>query len=157
MNINRIILVVGGVALGIIILTFLVGFIWSWNVERRHENGIFSSGYLPAKPLNGFYQGNTQTKSDWKGKEFDSANSSGINIFGNAKRYTFKTSEAKSLHSKQQVLKIDYDQPGNPWWLKFVVDELVQVAPDKFQGKVYLRVLPGVSFTLTYFELKGGI
>jgi hypothetical protein len=41
----------------------------------------------------------------------------------------------------------------NPWWLRRVLDEIVQVGPDHFLGKVHLRWGP-THLTVGYFELR---
>lgn len=93
-------------------------------------------------------------QTTWQGKEFFATSNTGINNFSDGQRYKFKTYKAKSISSDKQVLKIDYDIPGNPFWIRRIVDELVEVEPGKYQGKVYLRYLPGLTFTLTYFTLE---
>jgi hypothetical protein len=152
-HIAKISVIISCVLLGFALLLITGGLLWSFRAERRSENQQFQAGKLPSAALDGFYKGNTQAKTNWRGKKFDDATKTGINIFGNSERYTFAFYPAKSLHGGKQVLKIDYNQAGNPWWLKLIVDELVEIAPGNHQGKVYVRIGP-LSFTLTYFELQ---
>jgi hypothetical protein len=152
-------LIVLSVIIGLLCLLVFFSVIFSYKQEHQSENNAFKFGSLPAEPLDGFYQGNPQSRTDWQGKVFDQSNHSGINKFGEATRYTFSTSTIKSLRSNQQVIRLNYNQPRNPWWLKYIVDEIVEMPPDssgsaarKFQGKVFVKIGPFV-WTLTYFQL----
>ncbi|MEX2055128.1 MAG: hypothetical protein WD972_03005, partial [Candidatus Andersenbacteria bacterium] len=83
---------------------------------------------------------------------------SGINVFDDAgqrnERYPFKTYTAPGIRDEAlQVLKIDYNIQGNPWWLKFILDEVVEVAPNTLLGKVHVHV-GSLAFTLSYFTLE---
>ncbi|TSC66197.1 MAG: hypothetical protein CEO21_242, partial [Microgenomates group bacterium Gr01-1014_80] len=82
----------------------------------------------------------------------------GINIFkdtdGNQERYPFKTYTGKGLQDNKEVLKIDYSANKDPWWLRFILDEIVETAPGKYLGKVHIQVLPGTGFSLGYFKLE---
>lgn len=127
---------------------------WSIRVNGRAENVAFVAGKMPQPALDGIYNGNTQTKSNWQGKRFIASDQSGLNIFEDGERYKFKTASAKSLSSDNQVLKLDYNQAGNPWWLRLIVDEISQVNDNEYQGKVYLKVGPLPDVPLTYFQLQ---
>lgn len=137
---------------GIILTLFIIGFIWNLMVESRAENKMFIAGTLPTPTLNGIYKG-SYGGTNWKGKEFDANNHTGINIVGDTKQFSFETSDSKSLHNNQQVLKLNYNIAPNPWWLRFVVDEITQTSPGKYQGKVYIQFVPGLAMAITYFNL----
>ncbi len=116
----------------------------------------FPKGTFPSPLPDGFYKGTVQNlNTNWKGKIFDATNSSGINIFGDKKVYLFKTYKGKGLQDKNlDVLKIDYNLKENPFWLRFILDEIVQIAPGKYLGKVLLNLIPGLPFSLGYFWLE---
>lgn len=147
-----------------LIVVVLLGFVFigllgtrkTQQIESSPKQKLFLSGKIPDPSPDGFYKGNAFTGfgKDWQGKVFDASKNSGINKFADGKRYVFKTYEAKGLRDKNlKVLRIDYSQPGNPWWLKFIVDEIVETSPGHYLGKMHLNVIPGMPFTLTYFEL----
>jgi hypothetical protein len=137
---------------GLLLLCLLIALVFSFRQERRAENKVFNSGHVP-DVLNGEYTGNSQSKSDWLGKRFDHERQTGINRFPGGDRYPFTTSTGQSIKGNKQVLKLNYNVSGNPWWLRLIVDEVVETAPGKYQGKVFVRLGPLV-FTLTYFQLS---
>lgn len=151
-----------GMWLGALLLLVLLvgigaGLYQTRKIERSSNQAKFRSGSVP-KPLpEGFYQGNefTGLGKNWQGKVFDRANNTGINRFADGQRFTFTTYPAAGLRDKDtQVLRIDYNQKGNPWWLHFVVDEIVQTQPGHYLGKIHIKAIPGLTFTLGYFELS---
>jgi hypothetical protein len=145
---------------GLILLVLLVGMAFALYRTRKVERGAnqakFRDGIVP-KPLpNGFYKGSAFTGlgKHWQGKVFQRSNSTGINQFTDGQRYTFATYPATGLRDPDlQVLRIDYGQPGNPWWVRLITDEIVQTAPGHYLGKVHARFWPGLVFSLGYFEL----
>lgn len=152
----------GGIAIGSLLLLALValvvaGLYQTRRVERNQSHRKFQSGTLPEPLPDGFLKGNTFTGlgRDWRGKVFDRAKQTGINRFGDGQRYAFRTYPAAGLRDQDvRVLSIDYNQPGNPLWLRFIVDEIVETSPGHYLGKVHLKVIPGLPFSLTYFELS---
>ncbi len=122
-------------------------------INKRPENAVFLNGSTPEPALDGTYKGNTQSQTGWQGKWFESSKNKGLNNFSDGDRYEFKTSTEKSLSSDKKVLKLDYNHPGNPLWLRLIVDEVSQVNTGTYQGKVYIKLGP-IYFTLTYFELN---
>lgn len=128
----------------------LICLVWIVKTERRAENKPFLSGSLPIVET-GFYKGNDQISSTWQGKKFTPEKSSGINVFSDGERYTFKT-YAKSYGNKQRLV-LDYDVSGNPWWIRLIVDEMVEVEPGQYQGKVYAKIGP-LKLPVTYFQLQ---
>ena len=68
-------------------------------------------------------------------------------------RYPFRTEVGPGLADPVQVMKIDYDIPENPLWLRSILDEIVQVGPNHYLGKVHLRFGP-MHATVGYFELR---
>jgi hypothetical protein len=155
------ILRLGGIILVIVLAVALLGgSAFGWYVTYRAEHSpnqpLFKRGKPPESAPNGFYQGNrfSGLGEGWQGKIFNSAEQTGINKFADGERYRFKTFVARGLRDrKQEVLRIDYNQSGNPWWLRFIVDEVVETTPGHYLGKVHLKLIPGLPFTLSYFEL----
>jgi hypothetical protein len=150
-----------GMILGIVLvllgLLIILGEARSFRTQKSTNQTKFLQGKLP-KNINGFYLGSvTGLDTTWQGKEFDATHSAGINIFGEnrEKRYPFKTYPARGLQDKNlEVLRIDYSQNKSPWWLKFVVDEIVEVGPNKYLGKIHLDIIPGLPFSVGYFKLE---
>jgi hypothetical protein len=143
-------------SLGLVIF-IIVGLYKTFQVEHAANQKLFLSGRLPNPSPDGFYKGNAFTGrgKDWQGKLFDRVHQTGINRFSDGQRFVFKTYQARGLRDGNlTVLRIDYNQPGNPWWLHFIVDEVVETSPGHYLGKVHLKVIPDLPFTLTYFELS---
>lgn len=140
--------------LGIILL---LGVFRTWKVQSNPLAQEFLKGKVPTN-LNGLYKGTVNIKTTWQGKKFTSSTKTGTNMFKNAdgahERYSFKTYAGKGLQDDILVLKIDYNLPENPLWLRFIVDELVQTAPRKYLGKLNVKLTPGLSFALGYFSLE---
>lgn len=115
----------------------------------------------------------------WKGKFFDVAHSIGDNIFtrdsqtlaqiywplyrgykengaDTYRAFTFQTSIAPGfVDPDRQVLKLNYDLPGNPSLsIRRVLDELVQIDDGFYLGKAHLHWLWGTWQLVAYFSLK---
>jgi len=145
------------VILGIfLVILFTLLFLKNWKTQSSPDQKEFSKGSLPSPLPNGQYKGSTgNLNTPWKGKEFNASSSSGINLVKDKKVLPFKTYFGKGLQNKNlDVLKIDYNIPQNPIWLRFILDEIVQVEKDKYLGKIHLRLLPGLSLSLGYFRLE---
>ena len=152
--------IVGLVLLSVLVLAFIVFLVvrayYGWQTSRMSEYGEFAEDMLPSPAPEGQYSGTaTVSSGSWQGKKFDSAASTGVNRFTEGDRYVFTTSTAKSLtDSSQQVLRIDYNQSSNPWWLRLVTDEVVQTAPNQLLGKIQINAIPSLPFTVGYFRLS---
>lgn len=133
----------------------------TWQMEHSANQKSFTDGIVP-NPLLGLYAGSVPGHTvSWLGKKFlpaqagNAASGSGVNVFQDGERYPFTTSVGGGLRdTKIQVFKIDYDTPRNPFWLRLILDEIVQVSPGHYLGKLHVRIIPGYPFTLAYFELK---
>lgn len=69
--------------------------------------------------------------------------------------FPFRTYIGSSLQDKKlTVLKIDYNIKQNPFFIRFFIDELVEVEPSKYLGKAYVKIFPSYSYLLGYFELE---
>ncbi len=138
----------------------IFGFARSIQLHYSNNQKIFAAAQVPTPLLNGFYRGDVDGyKFYWQGKKFDEAKGIGINIFdgkpSHSEKYPFRTYIGKGiLDKKTDVLKIEYNLPQNHFWMKPVLDELVQVAPGTYLGKMHVRLIPGFPFTLAFFELK---
>ncbi len=138
----------------IILLPVILGVYRNWTVQNSPNQKIFLSGKSPNPIPNGLYKGSVNFKTSWQGKKFDPTNSSGINIIDGKDRYPFKTYTGKGLRDNIEVLKIDYNITQNPFWLRFILDEIVETSPGKYLGKVHIKLIPGLSFSLGYFRLE---
>ena len=156
--------------LSLCLIIILIGIFWTFQIQKDPQNNLFLRGTLPNPAPDGLHQGIfLGHNTSWRGKKFNVANSTGINLFYDKKarhntapgssaqveRYPFKTYAGKGLRDKKlDVLKIDYNVEGNPFWLRLIVDEIVEVTPGRYLGKMHIKIIPGFPFTVLYFELK---
>ena len=143
------------IAFGVVIL---IGIIRTWRVQANPLQQEFLKGKLPGE-LDGLYKGYVSgLETTWQGKKFNSAESAGINLFNDAdvihEKYPFRTYSGRGAQDSIEVLKIDYNLNENPLWLRFIVDELVETSPNKYLGKLNVRLIPGVAFSLGFFNLE---
>lgn len=147
------------VALFLIIAGLLLLYGRTYVVESQKEQNVFMSGIADLSELDGDYQGVAYGYSgSWQGKTIFKNKQSGINRFVYdavpENKYPFTLSLQQALRDKDKdVIVLDYNQKGNPWWLKYIVDEMVKVGPQQYLGKVHVRLAPGIVFTLGYFSL----
>jgi hypothetical protein len=128
-------------------------------VQTSPNQQLFTRGKVPSKFPDGVYKGTVRgLKTSWIGKSFESKNSSGINNFKTSgkvtQNYTFKTYVGKGVQDNKDVFKIDYNIPSNPFWLRFILDEIVEVKPNTYLGKVHIVIFPGLAFSMGYFSLE---
>ena len=129
-------------------------------VQHAPEQKLFLQGNLPVNPPEGLYKGTVKNlDTNWKGKTFFPDKAGGINNFmetmDTIKKYPFKTYTGLGVQDiSKEVFKIDYDIPPNPFWLRHILDEVVETEPGKFLGKVHVRLLPNLTYTLGYFTLE---
>lgn len=128
--------------------------------EGSPKQDAFVKGAFPSPVPDGLLKGSIDgLQVSWKGKKMHAKDQTGINIFAgensDEERYPFKTEHAKGLRDPDfDVLRIDYDLPDNPFWLRRITDEIVQVEKGKYLGKVHVRILPDYPFTMGYFRLE---
>ncbi len=153
---KKVIFLIIKIAIALLIILLVAGFARTWQVGRDPLNAAFRAGTVPSPALDGPYRGSVPGHSvSWQGKKMNAADNAGINVFADGDKYPFATSVGPGLRDADvQVLKIQYDVPGNPWWLRLVLDEMVQIAPGQYLGKVNIRIVPGVPFTIGYFALE---
>lgn len=122
-------------------------------MQHSEKARIFSKGSVPEKLPYGYYKGSFRN-TPWLGKKFDAAHGKGINVFEKEEAFTFKLYRGKGVADPRlDVIKIDYSVNEKPWWLRFILDEAVEVKPGQLLGKIHLTIIPGFPFTIGYFEL----
>ena len=138
------------------LLAIILCILRTLQMEHSANQNVFEKGTLPNPAPNGLYSGSINRKVSWQGKKFDAANSNGINVFeGKGDAYPFVTAIGKGMReTDKDVFKIDYDIAANPWWMRYILDEIVQVGPDEYLGKLQVRFLPWYPYTLGFFTLK---
>ena len=123
------------------------------------QEEAFKQGKVPDPLPDGFLKGSAgKYQGGWQGKEFNRKDSTGINIFNaggkKERKYPFKTYIGESLLVKGlKVLKIDYNLPENAFWVRWILDEIVETSSNHYLGKIHLRFL-GIKFALGYFKLE---
>src|SRR3989344_3982840 len=147
--------------LAVAIIAAAFGFFYSWQTQRAPEGQVFLQGTVPETLPDGFYEGTLSgRKYAWIGKKFDAPSATGTDVFNDGfdsinERNSFTISVGKGLLDKNlQVVKLNYNVPGNSFWQRFVFAEMVQVAPDRYLGKTELKIIPNYPFAILYFELK---
>ena len=155
--------------LALLLVILLLCFFRTWQMKREPNQSVFAAGALPNPKPDGFYQGSVGFKTSWLGKKFFAENSTGVNVIAvkakkksantesasEVDKYPFKTYTGPGLFDQKLfVQKIDYNVKGNPFWIKWILDEIVQIGPDHYLGKMQLRIIPGLPFSVLYFELK---
>lgn len=149
------ILLVSLIFLALLVLTYR-----NWKVNNNPLQKQFLAGALPSPLPDGFYRGNAHgIKTNWQGKKFTSSSATGINIFKNESKesesFPFKTYVGPGISDKHlQVLKIDYSELTKPWWVRFVLDEVVEIEPNHYLGKITLNFIKGWPFSVGWFELR---
>ncbi len=145
--------------LGLVVLALALGFFRTWQVENSDDAKLFASSSAPTVKLDGFYKGSVSSpvKITWAGKKFSAASSTGINIFDDgsgstSEKYPFTLIDGN--HDGKKVLDINYDRPENPFWVRPILDELVQTEKGTYLGKLTLRVVPSYPFSLGFFRLS---
>lgn len=166
------------IVVAIVILGSLVTFL----VERNPYHQKFVQGRVPNPLPQGFHPGMAHVLLDkpvpWLGKSFDRTQQLGFNIFtplgakilkiaspfypkfsineeGNTRAYYFKTWVGKGKKDTNvDVLKLDYAaMRENPLFIRIILDEVVEIAPDQYLGKIHVKLLPGFFVTIGYFGL----
>ncbi len=74
----------------------------------------------------------------WQGKSFEDG--SGINRITplQFRLFRFETRKEPSLEDGKPALLLDYDQPGNPFVIRRVRDEIREVSPGLLLGQMYV-------------------
>lgn len=159
----------------------IIGSLITLLIERSPYQRQFAQGRVPAPLPQGFHPGVAHVLWDkqtpWLGKYFDRQQQLGHNIFtplgvrilkfaspfyrqfsrnedGNTRAYYFKTWVGKGKKDGAlDVLKLDYAMPENPLFIRIILDELVEIAPQQYLGKIHVKLLPGFWISIGYFGL----
>ena len=128
-------------------------------VENSENNRRFRQGTAETTGLDGRYKGSAPVMGSWVGKKIINNGTQGINVFEEngttSEQYPFAVSVTKGLRDRQMdIIRLEYNQPENPWWLRLITDEMVVVGPNIYLGKVHVRVIPGIPFTAGFFTLE---
>ena len=98
----------------------------------------------------------------WKGKVFeplDEYHGRGKNRLeiGRIKQqlFHFNTAIIPSLVGAGDVFSLDYDQPGNPWFIRQIRDDMKKIGDNLFLGTANFKVKGEYQFIL-YFALQTG-
>ncbi len=67
--------------------------------------------------------------------------------------FTFYTRIEASAVDGRPCILLDYDQPGNPWIIRRIRDELREVAPGIFLGPAMARLKNGQAETILWFGI----
>ena len=154
----------------------------SYIVSLSQRQKEFVKGKVPSPSPEGFYKGTAYLLGGgpvpWLGKSFDASQRQGYNIFtpqgasvlkilsplykrfsvnpeGNTDAYYFQTNAGAGLKDEEtEVFKLNYNSPENPFPIRIILDEMVEVAPDEFLGKVHVKVFPGYYATIGFFGLR---
>ncbi|HVU51265.1 MAG TPA: hypothetical protein VHL80_11290 [Polyangia bacterium] len=96
----------------------------------------------------------------WRGKTFthkEGGRGQGINrVFGDRRPrhwFRFDTFVAPSRAGAFDAVQLDYDNPGNPGFIRAIKDEVREVAPGLYLGLAYF-VLRGRARLVLYFGLQ---
>lgn len=129
-------------------------------LQNSDQQQLFLTGTVPSVLPEGEYHGELPIQAQWQGQRFDSRTGTGINLFRDGinpirESYPFVMDVGPSaVDSDFQVIKIDYDVPENPWWMRLLIDEMVETQPEVYLGKVYVQLIPGVPLLVGFFELE---
>lgn len=140
-------------------LTLVFGLYRTILTQTSKDQALFLSGSVPRDMPDGLYKGQVPGHTfTWQGKKFDAKTNTGINVFKDNgeihDNYPFTFYKTKGLQDTNlDVIRIYYNLPQNPLWLRFVVDEIVEIKPGKYLGKLHINVF-GIDAALGYFELE---
>lgn len=165
----------------VIVALLILGALGTLLIERSPYQKQFAQGRVPAPLPQGFHPGVAHVLFDkqtpWLGKFFDREQQLGHNIFtplgarilkfaspfyrqfsrnedGNTRAYYFKTWVGKGKKDRAlDVLKLDYDMPENPLFIRIILDEVVEITPQQYLGKIHVKLLPGFWISIGYFAL----
>lgn len=91
----------------------------------------------------------------WRGKSFSptgAGRGEGINrvVLDRWRLFRFDTRVAPSRHDGRDAVELDYDNPGNPFFIRAIEDEIREVSPGVFLGQAWLRVAGRKRFVLWF-------
>lgn len=142
-----------------IIFVFL-GMYRTWQTQHGTKQKLFLAGSVPHALPDGFYKGMVRDyKGPWIGKKFDAEKKKGTNTFlqnnKHIEQYPFAVYTGTGLQDKKlPVIKIDYNIPENPFWVRLILDEIVVVEPGVYLGKIHIQLIPFLPFSVGFFQLE---
>lgn len=91
----------------------------------------------------------------WRGKSFAAVaedRGTGVNrvVSDRVRLFRFTTHVGPSRHDGAPAFQLDYDHPGNPFFIRAVEDELRALTPGLFLGQAWLRVGERKHFVLWF-------
>lgn len=129
-------------------------------LQNSERQTVFLQGTVPEELPDGVYEGALAMATRWKGKRFDARTATGVNVFRDGINamtddlvFVMDIGPSDVEQGSFQVVKLDYDVPQNPWWVRWCKTEMVETEPGTFLGKIHVRVLPGVRVAVAFFEL----
>lgn len=165
--------------LGLVVLLVLL---INGRVQKLTYEESFLRGKVPDPALDGVQSGHAYVvygaNIGWKGKQFTAGEERGVNILtgtgqrlasiltprykkfekqtnGTFTAYEFKTSVGAGIKNPHQpVLRLDYNIDVNPSIIRIIQDEVVEIDPGRYLGKIHLQLLPGLFWTVGYFSLQ---
>lgn len=97
----------------------------------------------------------------WRGKSFrppadDATRGEGVNrvLSDRLKLFRFATSVGRSRAGDFDALRLDYDRPGNPWFIRHVQDELRALRDGLYLGQAWVT-LGATPRLVVWFGLEG--
>jgi hypothetical protein len=95
----------------------------------------------------------------WRGKSFRSSSADageGVNrvFLDRLKLFRFTTHVGPSRAGDFDAVQLDYDHPGNPFFIRAIKDEIRELRPGLYLGQAYLEI-GGRPRLLLYFGLQG--
>ncbi len=165
--------------LGLVVLSALI---INSRVQKLTYEESFLRGKVPDPTLEGVHSGHAYVvygaNIGWKGKQFIASEERGVNILtgtgqrlasiftprykkfekqtnGTFTAYEFKTIVGMGIKNPHQpVLRLDYNIDANPSIIRIIQDEIVEIDPGRYLGKIHLQLLPGWFWTVGYFSLQ---
>lgn len=144
----------------LIVLFIIFGLIRTWQMQHGSDQKIFMKGKVPHPMLQGSYKGSARGYvGPWMGKTFDRKNNVGTNNFLVGKitveKFVFNTSLASGLQdTHMNVLKVDYDNKNNSYFVRKILDEIVEIDTGVYLGKIHIRLFSFFTLTVGYFTLR---
>jgi hypothetical protein len=116
---------------------------------------------IPAGPLRALLRSFAASgKFPWRGKSFKPLGDrgEGINrVFSDGAKgkrwFRFETYIAPSRAGAFDAFQLDYDNPGNPFFIRAIKDEIREVAPGLYLGQAYVMIAGKPRLAL-YFGLR---
>ncbi|MFI5298940.1 MAG: hypothetical protein ACHREM_12660 [Polyangiales bacterium] len=88
----------------------------------------------------------SSSRFPWRGKTFtpkDALAGEGINrvVFDRVKLFRFTTFIGRSRAGDFDAVQLDYDHPGNPFFIRAIKDEIRELSPGLWLGQAWVQAL----------------